>query len=166
MASLGNQALPESIQLENGKKLTLWTVQQMQSLSANALRLRALDTRDAIGSTKPIPRHPDDLLEWILNIQCEITGAPPTAFGKPKKRADTDNHSVADSSAEHQSRFADAGRIKTRNMGTNNLLSWSTEPVTSRSVADTSNNEYASRRADADRIKARNMGAGNLLSWN
>eukprot|EP00931_Biecheleriopsis_adriatica_P008349 TRINITY_DN109550_c0_g1_i1.p1 TRINITY_DN109550_c0_g1~~TRINITY_DN109550_c0_g1_i1.p1 ORF type:complete len:364 (-),score=86.06 TRINITY_DN109550_c0_g1_i1:104-1195(-) len=60
----------------NGKVINIWSFSQLESLSAAALRQRAMAIKDAVGEANcpPLPSgRCDDLTRWILQMQEELT---------------------------------------------------------------------------------------------
>eukprot|EP00746_Dinoflagellata_sp_MGD_P016391 gnl/MRDRNA2_/MRDRNA2_136969_c0_seq1.p1 gnl/MRDRNA2_/MRDRNA2_136969_c0~~gnl/MRDRNA2_/MRDRNA2_136969_c0_seq1.p1 ORF type:complete len:236 (+),score=46.58 gnl/MRDRNA2_/MRDRNA2_136969_c0_seq1:112-819(+) len=97
--SPSSSKIPDSIEFE-GKKLPLWRFEQLSNSSAQQLRTRALDLRDAVGSDRmpPLPRHHDGVVEWIMNAQSVLSQVPPEAFGMRQDAGDVQGHQQAPSS--------------------------------------------------------------------
>lgn len=71
-----------------GKEFTLWTEKQLEAVNRAALKSRAMSIRDAVGADRlpPLPRHPEAMVAWILDVQSMLTGGksaggPPSAYG-------------------------------------------------------------------------------------
>lgn len=84
-----NNNIPSSITVE-GKEITMWAYGQLLGRNKEKLRSLALDLRDIAGMRDRLsapPRHDEDLRNWILAAQCELTGLAPEDFGMPKMNA-------------------------------------------------------------------------------
>lgn len=59
-----------------GKEFNVWTETQLCALNREALKKRCLDLRDHVGpdSLPPLPRQPDGMLAWILEVQNMVMG--------------------------------------------------------------------------------------------
>eukprot|EP00397_Hematodinium_sp_SG-2012_P033460 GEMP01035753.1.p1 GENE.GEMP01035753.1~~GEMP01035753.1.p1 ORF type:complete len:140 (+),score=29.56 GEMP01035753.1:132-551(+) len=127
-----------------GKMLPLWTATQLENLNAAALRSRAMDLRDAVGQNQVprMPRHPEQVIEWILAVQHRLSSLNSPELSSPQAPPVDDydqrsNHVVARANpaerggvTEEQSTEAyNQGRIvadaaRTRSRGQAGLLSW------------------------------------------
>lgn len=75
--------VPASIEFE-GKTLQLWKADQLENLSPENLRRRALDMRDTVGADRvpPLPRHRDGAIKWIMDLQAAVTQLSAEDFGQ------------------------------------------------------------------------------------
>eukprot|EP00451_Oxyrrhis_marina_P003466 CAMPEP_0204268782 /NCGR_PEP_ID=MMETSP0468-20130131/14463_1 /ASSEMBLY_ACC=CAM_ASM_000383 /TAXON_ID=2969 /ORGANISM="Oxyrrhis marina" /LENGTH=135 /DNA_ID=CAMNT_0051244091 /DNA_START=63 /DNA_END=470 /DNA_ORIENTATION=- len=130
---------PPSVMMGN-QEVMLWRWSQLTCLSSDALRKRAANLRDQCPGLSDqvgaVPRHPDDVANWILNAQSRLIGCSPSEFGCPTDpagapapmpvRADVDRCSEAASEVTSDYNFLQrqARDNATRNRGSSNLLSW------------------------------------------
>jgi hypothetical protein len=135
----------------NGKTLPLYSRKQLESMSPQIMRLRALDIKDAVGVDMSVPRHKDTLLDWILDMQNTLLEQQGTPFHNESARA-----------AQPDTREQMAAGLS-RNAGSqpSNFLA---HPEYSQSEAGEVEG-YAQTRSDAMRARVRNQGSGNILSW-
>eukprot|EP00929_Paragymnodinium_shiwhaense_P092522 TRINITY_DN5245_c0_g1_i1.p1 TRINITY_DN5245_c0_g1~~TRINITY_DN5245_c0_g1_i1.p1 ORF type:complete len:157 (-),score=40.50 TRINITY_DN5245_c0_g1_i1:590-1060(-) len=84
-----------------GKEFPLWTEKQLDSINRAALKSRAMSIRDTIGADRlpPLPRHPEAMVAWVLDVQSMLSGGkasaggggPPSAYGgRPQGDYDDD----------------------------------------------------------------------------
>lgn len=119
--------------------MPLWQFSQLEMLNKDALRTRVLNLRDMVGSERlpNPPRHEEGMRQWILDAQCAITGFSLEDFGSrrmnaqgmPMSRAMSEVSGPDESQMSgSQAAFRDAKRAsevaRSRNRGTQNLLSW------------------------------------------
>jgi len=67
----------------NGKEFTVWTETQLSSINRDALKKRCLDFRDHVGQDRlpPMPRHPEGMVTWMLQVQQMAMGVcQPAAY--------------------------------------------------------------------------------------
>lgn len=59
-----------------GKEFSVWTEAQLSAINREALKKRCMDLRDHIGQDRlpPMPRHPEGMVAWILNVQSIAMG--------------------------------------------------------------------------------------------
>jgi hypothetical protein len=74
--------VPASIEFE-GKTLQLWRADQLENLSPENLRRRALDLRDIVGADRvpPLPRHKEGAIKWIMDLQAAVSQLSAEDFG-------------------------------------------------------------------------------------
>jgi hypothetical protein len=143
---------PSEIVIGN-KTLPLFSRKQLDCMSPNIMRQRALDIKDAAGLDCSVPRHAETLAEWILQTQNDIL----------EYQGRGGMGQVEQQRAQPESRAA--GRSsQTSNMG--NILAHSEyAPSEAGGNQGRDGEGYAATRGDAMRAKVRNQGAGNILSW-
>lgn len=85
--------IPDSIEFE-GKNLQLWRADQLENLSPENLRRRALDMRDIVGADRvpPLPRHRDGCITWIMDLQAAVTQLSAQDFGSRPQEAPVGYH--------------------------------------------------------------------------
>merc|ERR1712125_154703 len=72
-----------------GKEQTVWTEEQLGSMGKAAIKQRAMDLRDLVGTTMqlpPMPRHQDLLPGWIISVQVAMMRGQ-TGSQRPVSRA-------------------------------------------------------------------------------
>jgi len=80
----------------NGKEQQIWTQTQLEQLGKTALKQRAMDLRDLAGADvnlPTMPRHPELLVPWIMQVQSAMSGAggdmPVSRGGAPASRGES-----------------------------------------------------------------------------
>lgn len=66
-----------------GREFNVWTETQLCSINRDALKKRCLDLREHIGQDRlpPLPRQPEGMVAWMLEVQRMATGAnQPAAY--------------------------------------------------------------------------------------
>mmetsp|Transcript_22336 Transcript_22336/g.47629 ORF Transcript_22336/g.47629 Transcript_22336/m.47629 type:complete len:153 (+) Transcript_22336:77-535(+) len=66
-----------------GKEFPLWTEAQLERLNREALKQKGMNLRDHVGADRlaPMPRHPEGLVQWILETQAMLTrSGPPSSY--------------------------------------------------------------------------------------
>jgi len=60
-----------------GKEFNVWTQEQLCSINREALKKRCLDLREHVGQDRlpPMPRQPDGMVAWMLEVQKMAMGA-------------------------------------------------------------------------------------------
>lgn len=60
-----------------GKEFNVWTETQLLSINREALKKRCLDLRDHVGQDRlpPMPRQPEAMVAWMLDVQRMAMGA-------------------------------------------------------------------------------------------
>lgn len=67
----------------NGKEFQVWTEGQLTALNRDALKKRCMDVRDGIGQDNlpQMPRHPEGMVTWMLEVQNAVTGGGRASSG-------------------------------------------------------------------------------------
>jgi len=57
-----------------GKEWNVWTEKQLSSMGRESLKKRCIDFRDLVGKDqlRPMPRHPEAMVDWLLNAQAMV----------------------------------------------------------------------------------------------
>lgn len=82
----------------SGNDVPIYTFDQLDAVQRCTLKERAMNLRDRLGRTDPIPAHREECVRFILEAQAALLGKTPTEedFGTPVKRleqADTQDKS-------------------------------------------------------------------------
>mmetsp|Transcript_23948 Transcript_23948/g.49815 ORF Transcript_23948/g.49815 Transcript_23948/m.49815 type:complete len:152 (+) Transcript_23948:56-511(+) len=78
-----------------GREFQVWTEDQLSAINRDALKKRCMDLRDAVGADRlpSMPRHPEGMVSWILQVQSAVMrqgggggggggrGGPPAQYG-------------------------------------------------------------------------------------
>jgi len=139
----------------NGRSFPVFTRGQLEAMNPRILRTRGLNLKEATGMDISVPRHPEMLADWILNMQSQLAGGQPMQQQAPARRAESDYraapYAVDDPAMQRQHEMLRAQpdrRIAQSECGESDAGS-----------------SYSEARSGAERSRARNAGSGNILSW-
>lgn len=140
----------------NGRAFPLFARVQLESMNPRILRTRALNLKEATGMDIAVPRHPEMLTDWILDMQSRLTGANSAPMpAAPARRADAEYRAApfaVDDPAMHQKwaalRAQPDRRITPSECGESDAGSC-----------------YSEARSAREASRSRNAGSGNILSW-
>jgi len=73
--SIRSATATQTMMIEN-REFQVWTEKQLSAINRDALQKRCMDLRDAAGAdcVPRMPRHPEGMVEWILQVQEAVTG--------------------------------------------------------------------------------------------
>ena len=141
----------------------VWTQGQLEKLGRDALTKRAMNIRDDIGKDNlpPMPRHPEALVSWILEVQ--------EALSRPQSQYQAKSHAEAND-AYHEAKLAREA-AKQRNQGAGFAPQHAPTParVASRcdsvqgSNAGEASEAYNDARLACAAAKQRNQGCGGIF---
>jgi len=157
----------------HGREVNIWNQPQLENLNHTVLRSRAMDLRDLVASDglPRMPRHPEQVIQWILSVQKAL---PDLQLNPTKYAAEGEGLEQPPASVVAR---AQANRNERGPMGSpyghsdtysecNAPQSYKASPAPS-TVGDSTEfvSAYNAGRNAADHSRMRSRGTAGLLSW-